>query len=94
MGLIFIEGISFNDCYAYAFFIRSLINQNSFVTNLYHAHYKILYVYRFNICCIAVERGLIEVRKLGIEQQLWEASRREIGQPSVANGKHTPDSEA
>ncbi|KAF8081571.1 hypothetical protein N665_0879s0026 [Sinapis alba] len=27
-----------------------------------------------------VERGLIELRKLGIEQQLWEASRREIDQ--------------
>ncbi|URD98550.1 hypothetical protein MUK42_32440 [Musa troglodytarum] len=27
---------------------------------------------------VDVERGLIELRKLGIEQQLWEASRREI----------------
>ncbi|KAK4395511.1 Coiled-coil domain-containing protein SCD2 [Sesamum angolense] len=37
-----------------------------------------------------VERGLTELRKLGIEQQLWEASRKEIGQPAFANGKHTP----
>ncbi|XP_072969874.1 coiled-coil domain-containing protein SCD2-like [Typha angustifolia] len=29
---------------------------------------------------IDVERGLTELRKLGIEQQLWEASRREIDQ--------------
>ncbi|CAL9071400.1 coiled-coil domain-containing protein SCD2-like [Musa acuminata AAA Group] len=27
---------------------------------------------------VDVERGLIELKKLGIEQQLWEASRREI----------------
>ncbi|XP_057791494.1 coiled-coil domain-containing protein SCD2-like isoform X1 [Salvia miltiorrhiza] len=43
---------------------------------------------------VDVERGLIELRKLGIEQQLWEASRKEIGQPSLANGKHTPESDA
>ncbi|KAL3818487.1 hypothetical protein ACJIZ3_004392 [Penstemon smallii] len=38
---------------------------------------------------VDVERGLIELRKLGVEQQLWEASRKEIDQPSIANGKHT-----
>ncbi|KAK6147974.1 hypothetical protein DH2020_018886 [Rehmannia glutinosa] len=43
---------------------------------------------------VDVERGLTELRKLGIEQQLWEASRKEIGQPSFANGKHIPDSES
>ncbi|XP_072964598.1 coiled-coil domain-containing protein SCD2 isoform X1 [Typha angustifolia] len=31
-----------------------------------------------------VERGLTELRKLGIEQQLWEASRREIDQAPVS----------
>ncbi|KAF8390731.1 hypothetical protein HHK36_025258 [Tetracentron sinense] len=31
-----------------------------------------------------VERGLMELRKLGIEQQLWEASRKEIDQASSA----------
>ncbi|CAA6660033.1 unnamed protein product [Spirodela intermedia] len=31
---------------------------------------------------VDVERGLIELRQLGIEQQLWEASRREIDRPS------------
>ncbi|XP_023771551.1 coiled-coil domain-containing protein SCD2 isoform X1 [Lactuca sativa] len=31
---------------------------------------------------VDVERGLTELRKLGIEQQLWEASRREIDQSS------------
>ncbi|CAN4088698.1 unnamed protein product [Withania somnifera] len=41
---------------------------------------------------VDVERGLIELRKLGIEQQLWEASRKEIDQPN--NGKVTADSEA
>ncbi|GAV60172.1 hypothetical protein CFOL_v3_03703 [Cephalotus follicularis] len=30
---------------------------------------------------VDVERGLLELRKLGIEQQLWEASRKEIDQP-------------
>ncbi|KAF5743657.1 hypothetical protein HS088_TW08G00242 [Tripterygium wilfordii] len=30
---------------------------------------------------VDVERGLMELRKLGIEQQLWEVSRREIDQP-------------
>ncbi|XP_071733388.1 coiled-coil domain-containing protein SCD2 isoform X2 [Rutidosis leptorrhynchoides] len=39
---------------------------------------------------VDVERGLTELRKLGIEQQLWEASRREIDQSSslpVEDGK-------
>lgn len=40
---------------------------------------------------VDVERGLIELRKLGIEQQLWEASRKEIDQPN--SGKMTADSE-
>ncbi|PIN25356.1 hypothetical protein CDL12_01901 [Handroanthus impetiginosus] len=43
---------------------------------------------------VDVERGLMELRKLGIEQQLWDASRKEIGQPSFANGKHIPESES
>ncbi|KAH7522509.1 hypothetical protein FEM48_Zijuj07G0146100 [Ziziphus jujuba var. spinosa] len=43
---------------------------------------------------VDVERGLLELRKLGIEQQLWEASRKEIDQPhSVANHKSTIFSE-
>ncbi|XP_031489996.1 coiled-coil domain-containing protein SCD2-like [Nymphaea colorata] len=33
---------------------------------------------------VDVERGLIELRKLGIETQLWEASRKEIDQTSAA----------
>ncbi|KAF3625472.1 coiled-coil domain-containing protein SCD2 isoform X1 [Capsicum chacoense] len=41
---------------------------------------------------VDAERGLIELKKLGIEQQLWEASRKEIDQPN--NGKTTADSEA
>ncbi|KAK6920454.1 hypothetical protein RJ641_014132 [Dillenia turbinata] len=32
---------------------------------------------------VDVVRGLTELRKLGIEQQLWEASRKEIEQPST-----------
>ncbi|KAL2478952.1 Coiled-coil domain-containing protein SCD2 [Forsythia ovata] len=43
---------------------------------------------------VDVERGLTELRKLGIEQQLWEASRKEIGLPSVANGEPIPESES
>ncbi|KAL7222531.1 hypothetical protein ACSBR1_024259 [Camellia fascicularis] len=45
---------------------------------------------------VDVERGLTELRKLGIEQQLWEASRKEIDQPSpasVANSKLAAESE-
>ncbi|KAL8456829.1 hypothetical protein ACS0TY_034076 [Phlomoides rotata] len=42
---------------------------------------------------VDVERGLIELRKLGIEQQLWEASRKEIGQPSFAAAKAKHNSE-
>ncbi|MED6170729.1 scaffold protein Scd2, variant 2 [Stylosanthes scabra] len=30
---------------------------------------------------VDVERGLLELRKLGIEQKLWEASRKEIDHP-------------
>ncbi|KAK4256895.1 hypothetical protein QN277_006558 [Acacia crassicarpa] len=43
------------------------------------------------------ERGLFELRKLGIEQQLWEASRKEIDLlpgSTVANHKPTAESEA
>ncbi|KAJ4959728.1 hypothetical protein NE237_019638 [Protea cynaroides] len=45
---------------------------------------------------VDVERGLLELRKLGIEQQLWEASRKEIDQTSstlVTNHKPIADSE-
>ncbi|XP_057459745.1 coiled-coil domain-containing protein SCD2-like [Actinidia eriantha] len=38
---------------------------------------------------VDVERGLTELRKLGIEQQLWEASRKEIDQPSSASIANT-----
>ncbi|KAG2329596.1 hypothetical protein Bca4012_020856 [Brassica carinata] len=42
-----------------------------------------------------VERGLIELRKLGIEQQLWEASRREIDQlPSLTSSPSNHDLDA
>ena len=34
---------------------------------------------------LTVERGLRELRKLGIEQQLWEASRKESDQPSYSS---------
>ncbi|KAL6996858.1 scaffold protein Scd2 [Sarracenia purpurea var. burkii] len=38
---------------------------------------------------VDVERGLSEPRKLGIEQQLWEASRKETDQPSSASVTNT-----
>ncbi|CAA7056396.1 unnamed protein product [Microthlaspi erraticum] len=44
-----------------------------------------------------VERGLIELRKLGIEQQLWEASRREIDQlpsPTSSPSNHDLDADS
>ncbi|WJX35088.1 scaffold protein Scd2 [Trifolium repens] len=47
---------------------------------------------------VDVERDLLELRKLGIEQQLWEASRKGIDQPSesaIANhNKPSYDSDA
>ncbi|CAJ2641290.1 unnamed protein product [Trifolium pratense] len=46
---------------------------------------------------VDVERDLLELRKLGIEQQLWEASRKGIDQPSesaLANHKPSSDSDA
>ncbi|XP_031397039.1 coiled-coil domain-containing protein SCD2-like isoform X2 [Punica granatum] len=39
---------------------------------------------------VAVERGLLELRKLGIETQLWEESRRGIGQ-DPSNSKSQND---
>ncbi|KAJ4850158.1 scaffold protein Scd2 [Turnera subulata] len=45
---------------------------------------------------VDVERGLVELRKLSIEQQLWEASRKEIDQSSMTaatNHKPSTDSE-
>ncbi|CAH2064795.1 unnamed protein product [Thlaspi arvense] len=44
-----------------------------------------------------VERGLIELRKLGIEQQLWEASRKEIDQlpsPTSSPSNHDLDADS
>ncbi|KAK9073598.1 hypothetical protein SSX86_007922 [Deinandra increscens subsp. villosa] len=46
---------------------------------------------------VDVERGLTELRKLGIEQQLWEASRKEIDQSSsipVENSKDYAEDDA
>ncbi|XP_022730391.1 coiled-coil domain-containing protein SCD2-like isoform X2 [Durio zibethinus] len=40
---------------------------------------------------VDVDRGLYELRKLGIEQQLWEASRKEIDQPSAASMSNHKD---
>ncbi|KAL4192104.1 hypothetical protein AMTRI_Chr06g170580 [Amborella trichopoda] len=46
---------------------------------------------------VDVERGLMELRKLGLEAQLWEASRKEIDQSAASNAsnqKPNADSEA
>ncbi|KAJ1411883.1 hypothetical protein SESBI_20943 [Sesbania bispinosa] len=46
---------------------------------------------------VDVERGLLELRMLDIEQQLWEASRKEIDPPpglAIANHKLSTESEA
>ncbi|KAL9273603.1 Coiled-coil domain-containing protein, partial [Drosera capensis] len=44
---------------------------------------------------VDVERGVIELRKLGIEQQLWEASRKETEHPHPdAAEDHTQVSES
>jgi len=39
---------------------------------------------------VDVERGLTEMRKLGIEQQLWEASRKEIDQAALSSVASNP----
>ncbi|XP_076891943.1 coiled-coil domain-containing protein SCD2-like [Bidens hawaiensis] len=41
---------------------------------------------------VDVERGLTELRKLGIEQQLWEASRKETDQSASLPVENTKDS--
>lgn len=38
---------------------------------------------------IPVEQGLSELRKLGIEHRLWEASRKEVDQDSTIARKLT-----
>ncbi|XP_039011784.1 coiled-coil domain-containing protein SCD2-like [Hibiscus syriacus] len=43
---------------------------------------------------VDVDRGLLELRKLGIEQLLWEASRKEIDHPSSAALSNHNDSES
>ncbi|XP_050874920.1 coiled-coil domain-containing protein SCD2 isoform X2 [Lathyrus oleraceus] len=45
---------------------------------------------------VDVERDLLELRKLGIEQQLWEASRKGIDQPSGLStlDNHKPASDS
>ncbi|OVA09655.1 hypothetical protein BVC80_9101g190 [Macleaya cordata] len=46
---------------------------------------------------VDVERGLMELRKLGIEQQLWEVSRKEIDQATfspITNHKPAADVES
>ncbi|KAG9131215.1 hypothetical protein Leryth_006074 [Lithospermum erythrorhizon] len=48
---------------------------------------------RENATRIPIERGLRELRKLGIEPQLWEASRKEIEQTPLVNHKLTAESE-
>ncbi|XP_017638361.1 coiled-coil domain-containing protein SCD2-like [Gossypium arboreum] len=42
---------------------------------------------------VDVDRGLFELQKLGIEQQLWEASRKEIDHPSAASLSNNNDPE-
>jgi hypothetical protein len=68
--------------------------------NLYYFDVNECFVYEL-ICSVyflSVERDLLELRKLGIEQQLWEASRKGIDQPSesaIANhNKPSYDSDA
>lgn len=34
-------------------------------------------------CYVTVERGLVELRKLGVETKLWEEPRRLIDQDSI-----------
>ena len=66
--------------------------------NLYCFDVNECFVYEllFSFCFLLVERDLLELRKLGIEQQLWEASRKGIDQPSesaLANHKPASDSD-
>lgn len=48
------------------------------------------------ITCLSVERAVIELRKLGLEQQLWETSRKEIEyhSPSEENANRKQDVES
>ena len=46
-----------------------------------------------HVIYLAVDRGLFELRKLGLEQQLWEVSRKEIDQQPSATLSNHKDSE-
>ena len=55
-----------------------------------------VYKHLDTISCVSVERGVIELRKLGLEQQLWETSRKdtEFHSPSSENTNHKQDVES
>ena len=63
------------------FFLVSCTSSNFYGPRCYHYH---ILLYRTPTFVTAVERGLTELRKLGIEQQLWEGSRADIDEASPA----------
>lgn len=77
---------------------RELVLLCAQMFNLYCFEVNECFVYELlcSFCFLLVERDLLELRKLGIEQQLWEASRKGIDQPSesaLANHKPASDSD-
>jgi hypothetical protein len=66
--------------------LRMIQNLNSFVINMKFLFYKFMFIEVHCTIVNAVERGLTELRKLGIERQLWEASRREMDEEPSAEG--------
>lgn len=63
----------------------------------YHYHHNFRMIFLTNsvsliICiriflCLSVERGLMELKRLGLETQLWEASRKMIDPDSANNAQ-------
>jgi hypothetical protein len=66
--------------------LRMIQNLNSFVINMKFLFCKFMFIEVHCTIVNAVERGLTELRKLGIERQLWEASRREMDEEPSAEG--------
>lgn len=54
--------------------MKCLLQRSKYKTTLWIVIEQILYVMIFPL--VAVERGLVELKKLGIEGQLWQASRK------------------
>ena len=57
------------------------VDGNFYFINLeFYVQLLLIMKYCLSKCFVSVDQGLMELRKLGIEHRLWEASRKEIDQ--------------